>query len=137
MTSPVSPAETQAVRVLPMTNDVATGICTLAEALGFSSVRIDLAGCVDKVGLLERTARALYFPAWFGHNWDAWFDCLADLGWRPAPGHVLVFEHTDELRHHSPEVFDTAVSILEEVALVWRRRNVPLRAFLGHTGRTQ
>jgi hypothetical protein len=55
-----------------------------------------------------------------------------DLGWRPAPGYVLVFEHADELRRDSPEVFDTAVSILEEVASVWARRNVPLRVFIGH-----
>ena len=89
---------------------------------------------IDKAGLLERTARALYFPDWFGHNWDAWFDCLVDLGWRPAPGYVLVFEHADDLRRDSPEVFDTAVSILEEVAKVWARRKVPLRAFIGHSG---
>jgi RNAse (barnase) inhibitor barstar len=134
MMNVLKPAESNAVRVLPMTNGVAAGVCMLAEALGFSSARIDLAGCVDKAGLLERTARALYFPDWFGHNWDAWFDCLADLGWRQAPGHVLVFEHADELRRHSPEVFDTAVSILEEVAQVWWRRNIPLRVFIGHDG---
>jgi RNAse (barnase) inhibitor barstar len=134
MTDAVAPAELmsgRAVQVLPMTSGIASRICEQAGALSFSSARIDLAGCMDKAGLLERTARALYFPDWFGHNWDAWFDCLVDLGWRPAPGYVLIFEHADELRRDSPEVFDTAVSILEEVAKVWERRNVPLRVFIG------
>jgi biotin synthase-related radical SAM superfamily protein len=44
---------------------------------------------------------------------------------------VLVFEHADELRRTSPETFDTATSILEEVAQVWSTRNVPVRVFVG------
>ena len=131
--SPVELLSGRAVQLLPMTSDRASRICAQAETSGFSCTRIDLAGCIDKAGLLERTARALYFPDWFGHNWDAWFDCLVDLGWRPAPGYVLIFENADELRRDSPEVFDTAASILEEVAKVWARRNVPLRAFIGHS----
>ena len=120
-----------AVRVMPMSGGVAQGICALADSLGLHGVRIDLAGRHDKAGLLASTAEALHFPDWFGHNWDAWFDCLVDLRWRPAGGYVLVFEHADELRRTSPETFDTATSILEEVAQVWSTRNVPLRVFVG------
>ncbi len=120
-----------AVRVMPMSNGMAQGICALADSLGLHGVRIDLAGRHDKAGLMASTAEALHFPGWFGHNWDAWFDCLVDLRWRPASGYVLVFEHADELRRTSPETLDTAISILEEVAQVWSNRSVPLRVFLG------
>ena len=125
-------ATSDAVRVLPLSREVAAGICVLADSLGWCSVRIDLRGCHEKKCLLERTASALQFPDWFGQNWDAWFDCLADLAWLPATGYVVVLEHTDELRESSPEVFDTAVSILEDAAQVWAARDVPFFGFVGH-----
>ena len=34
--------------------------------------------------MLQRIASALGFPSWFGGNWDALFDCLADLSWQSA-----------------------------------------------------
>jgi hypothetical protein len=54
--------------------------------------RISLQGASDKDAVLERTAAALGFPDWFGNNWDALEDCLTDLSWREADGHVLLFE---------------------------------------------
>jgi hypothetical protein len=80
--------------------------------------------------MLQRIANALGFPSWFGGNWDALFDCLADLSWRPAAGHVLLLEHADRLRQEAPEVFDTAVAILGRRRLLVRR-NVTFRAFVG------
>ena len=79
---------------------------------------------------LSRTAEALAFPAWFGHNWDAFFDCLADQSWRPGAGHLLVFEHTYGLRAYAPEVLDTALHILRDAAAAWAARGVPFRAFV-------
>lgn len=109
-----------------------SGVETFARTLGYECVRIDLADCDDKAALLARTAAALRFPEWFGHNWDAWFDCLTDLGWRDAAaGRVLVFERAARLRSATPEVFDTALAILEDVARVWSGRGVALRAIVG------
>jgi hypothetical protein len=133
MREPGKAATSDAVRVLPLSSDVAAGVCLLAEELGWRSVRIDLRGCHEKKCLLERTASALQFPDSFGHNWDAWFDCLADLGWLRATGYVVMLENTDDLRESSPEVFDTAVSILEDAAQVWAARNVPFLGFVGHS----
>ncbi len=127
-------ATSDAVRISPLSSETAAGISLLANALGWRSVRIDLRGCIDKAGLLERTAQALQFPDWFGHNWDAWFDCLADLGWMPATGYVFIFENADALRNTSPEAFDTAASILEDAAQVWAARNVSLLIFIGQGG---
>jgi RNAse (barnase) inhibitor barstar len=124
-------ATSDAVRVVPLSPETATGICLLADGVGWRCARISLAGCHDKEGLLARTAEALNFPDWFGKNWDAWFDCLVDLSWLPADGYVVVFEEADELRESSPEAFDTAVSILEDAAQVWASRNVPFYGFIG------
>jgi RNAse (barnase) inhibitor barstar len=118
------------VHLAPLTGAAATAICVLARSLDLDCTRVDLAGCLDKSQLLERIAAALGFPGWFGHNWDALFDCLADLSWRPATGYVLVLEHASGLRSATPEVFDTALAILEDAAAAWQSRGVPFRAFV-------
>jgi RNAse (barnase) inhibitor barstar len=124
---------TAPVHVAPLTDDAATAICTLARSLGFDCTRIDLAGCSDKAEFLARIAAALGFPAWFGHNWDAFFDCLTDLSWRPALGYVLILERAAELQATEPEVFDTGLAILGDAATVWQARGAPFRVFVSIT----
>jgi hypothetical protein len=118
------------VHVAPLSAEAAAAICTLACSLDLDCTRIDLEGCGSKSEFLERCAAALGFPAWFGHNWDAFFDCLTDLGWRPAAGYVLLVEHAAGLRATEPEVFDTALSILADAATVWQARGAPFRVFV-------
>ena len=119
-----------AVQVIELTPEAADAVTRLAQSLGLDAMRIDLDGCAEKGELLERTAAALGFPSWFGGNWDAFFDCLADLSWRPARGHVLVFENTADMRRHAPEALDTAVTILADAAVAWDERGTPFRAFI-------
>jgi hypothetical protein len=67
----------------------------IADALRASNLnlaRVSLHGASTKEALLQRMAKALRFPEWFGANWDALEDCLTDLSWSQAPGHVLIFE---------------------------------------------
>src|SRR5215212_8791864 len=54
--------------------------------------RVSLAGARTKEALLDRIAKALSFPDWFARNWDALEDCLTDLPWFEADGHVFMFE---------------------------------------------
>jgi RNAse (barnase) inhibitor barstar len=119
------------VHVAPLTPAAASALCAFATSLGFGCVRIDLAGCRDKGDFLTRVAVALEFPEWFGGNWDALFDCLTDLSWRPAAGHLLVLENAGELRDEAPEVFAATVAILGDAAVAWRGRNVAFRVFVG------
>jgi hypothetical protein len=133
MSDPSPPADATAataVQVIEMTTGTAAALELLARSLGLDTVRIDLAGCADKPALLERTAAALGFPAWFGANWDAFYDCLADLSWRPARGHVLLIENTADMRRAAPEALDTALAILTDAANAWSARGVPFRAFV-------
>ena len=119
------------ISVGPLTPKAAADVCRKAERQGWNCAHIDLSGCVEKQDMLKRIATALAFPEWFGGNWDALFDCLADLSWRPATGHLLLLENADALRREAPEVFDTAVAILQDVAIYWSRRDVTFRAFVG------
>ena len=122
---------TELVQDVELTNDTVRGIEVLASSLDWPCYVVELKGCVEKAQLLERCAEALRFPSWFGHNWDAFFDCLVDLpGARRARGCVVVLRHAGELRAHAPEAFDTARSILGDAAKVWSDRGVALRVFI-------
>ena len=92
--------------------------------------RTDLAGCHDKDELLRRLAASLYLPPTFGHNWDALADCMRDLGWLPAWGHVLVFEHVDALRRAAPADFDVLLGVLDDAATFAADHDAPWFAFL-------
>jgi len=119
-----------AVHEIALTPAATAALCSLAGSLGFEAVRIDLATCGDKASFLERTAEALAFPAWFGQNWDAFFDCVADLSWRPARGYVLLLENAETMRRDAPEALDTALAILGDAASAWESRGVPFRVFV-------
>ncbi|HEX9182799.1 MAG TPA: barstar family protein [Burkholderiales bacterium] len=87
--------------------------------------RIDLGGAADKDALLARLAEALGFPDWFGSNWDALEDCLADLSWRPGEGHVLLLERHGEL---SLDDLGVLIDVLAAAAEFWRGRGRPFFA---------
>jgi RNAse (barnase) inhibitor barstar len=87
--------------------------------------RIDLGGAAHKESLLVRLAQALGFPDWFGGNWDALEDCLADLSWRPGAGHVLLVERHGEL---SLDDLGVLVDVLAAAAEHWAGRGVPFHA---------
>ncbi|MEW5835132.1 MAG: barstar family protein [Pseudomonadota bacterium] len=91
--------------------------------------RIDLAGCGDKAALLARIADTLHLPDDFGFNWDALADCLRDPAWRPAWGHVLLFEHVEALRGTAPHDFAVLRGVLDDAATFALEHDRPFFAF--------
>jgi hypothetical protein len=81
--------------------------------------RVSLAGANDKKELLARLARELRFPDWFGGNWDALEDCLTDLSWLKADGHVLLMEDVSGL---SADDFGVLNDVLSSSAQYWAGR---------------
>ena len=118
------------VREIAVSQSDADLLCAAAGERGHSAAVADLAGCCDRKSLLTRIAEALEFPDSFSGTWDAFFDCLADLGWLPAGDHVLVILNTDEMRRDAPEAFDTARSMMRESAAVWQKRGRTLRVIM-------
>ena len=104
-------------------------ILDAAHGSALRIVRIDLAGASGKEALMERVARALAFPQWFGGNWDALEDCLSDLSWASAGGHVLLIEGAAGLPADEGGIF---TDILASVAAWWAGRGRPFFAvFVG------
>ena len=101
-----------------------------ASALDFALAQIDRAGCEDLDLVLQRFARALRFPDWFGDNWDALADCLGDLSWWPADGYLLLIEHAQDWRMADPIAFATLLEILNDAAGQWGGQQVPFWALI-------
>jgi len=74
---------------------------------------------------IERIARALDFPHWFGGNWDALEDSLGDLSWRKGAGHVLVFT-----AYPPREELGMLIDVLRSSAQFWAGRGKPFFAVL-------
>jgi hypothetical protein len=99
------------------------------QGSGLQVARIGLAGASGKDALLERIARALAFPRWFGGNWDALEDCLSDLSWSEAAGHVLLIEGAAQLAADERGIL---TDILRSAAAYWTERKRPFFAvFVG------
>jgi hypothetical protein len=95
----------------------------LGSKLGFA--RIPLKDVTEKTGLLRRIAATLAFPDWFGENWDALEDCLTDLSWCEAQGHVLAFEGFQSL---PADELGVLLDVLISAAQFWPGRGKPFFA---------
>lgn len=74
--------------------------------------------CIDHDRLFQEWAAALQFPYYFGHNWDAFDECLADLEWLNSDGIVLLVSNSDRLLQDETGI-STFFDILEKVAAEW------------------
>ncbi|MGW3142503.1 barstar family protein [Streptomyces sp. NPDC001139] len=78
-------------------------------------VTLDLDGVRDKAGLMDRCARDLTLPDWFGRNWDALADVLSDPGVWPeeatGKGLLVVVRNWRPYAEARPEEWETAVDV--------------------------
>jgi hypothetical protein len=88
------------------------------RASGLDVVTIDAGS--DVFGAM---ARALAFPEWFGGNWDALEDCLSDLSWRSAAGHVLIL-----CAYPQGDALGVLIDVLRATAEYWAGRKRPFFA---------
>jgi RNAse (barnase) inhibitor barstar len=94
----------------------AAAVDAAAERAGLTRWTVDLAGVRSKETLLATLAGRLEFPEWFGGNWDALNDVLAERAWEQSRGVVLTLERCGELAHADPDAFETALEVLDSVA---------------------
>jgi RNAse (barnase) inhibitor barstar len=83
-------------------------------------VTVDLDGVTDKAGLMDRVARALDLPEWFGRNWDALADSLSDHTVWPEGaverGLLIVVQEWRPYAKARPEEWEIAEEVFSEAA---------------------
>ncbi|MFI9806797.1 barstar family protein [Streptomyces sp. NPDC052301] len=83
-------------------------------------VTLDLDGVADKAGLMDRAARALALPDWFGRNWDALADSLGDHTVWPEDaverGLLVVVRNWRPYAEAQPEEWRIAREVFTEAA---------------------
>lgn len=89
--------------------------------------------CRTATGLFAELAEVLEFPEYFGHNWDALEECLADLEWLPAKGYVLVFTDSELILPDDEEEFATFLEVLNDAGETWAAGRAGARARSFHS----
>jgi RNAse (barnase) inhibitor barstar len=84
----------------------------------------------SRTGFFQEISHALSFPAYFGHNWDAVYDCLTDFNWLPADGYVLVLDGFDQFATNEAEQWNIALKVLREACAFWRPLSRQMLALL-------
>ncbi|MEC5400224.1 barstar family protein [Uliginosibacterium sp. H1] len=102
----------------------------VAASLHYVVQRIDLIHATDAASTQALLGRALQFPDWYGHNWDALADCLSDMSWNEADGYVLILTQLGPLRAQDREAYDTLVDVLRDASESWREASTPFWVLL-------
>ena len=82
-------------------------------------VPVRLVAVRDKNAFLNALAKALQFPDYFGHNWDAFYDCLLDLE-HGQNGTLLVLRDASGFARAEQDEFAAAVDTLADAADYWK-----------------
>jgi hypothetical protein len=85
-------------------------------AAGWDLHQLDGTRIRDTAGLLDACDDSLQFPAYFGHNWDALADCLADLSWLPPHGRVVLWDRYGMLAASDPDAWAVAREVFQGAA---------------------
>ena len=80
---------------------------------------------------LQSLGQQLAFPAHFGNNFDALYDCLCDPDVLKQPRLVLIIDNLDAL---DEEEADTLIAVLQAAADEWREQNRALWSLFAVTG---
>jgi RNAse (barnase) inhibitor barstar len=97
---------------------------------GFVLAILDGAAVDSRARFFQELAQALRFPDYFGHNWDAVYDCLTDLNWLPATGYALVVDGFDHLATNEPQQWEIGLKVLREACAFWQPLSRPMYALL-------
>ncbi|ALA60981.1 barstar family protein [Nitrospira moscoviensis] len=113
----------------------ATAAALVKPPAGFALRRIEGKKCATPAGVFKEFARALDFPDYFGHNWDALEECLADLEWLPAKGYVVLITDAHHVIPDDEEEYETLLEVLSDAGEAWSKghtadgRRAPFHVF--------
>jgi RNAse (barnase) inhibitor barstar len=102
-----------------------------AHHLGQHFLYVNLGEAQSKQEVMERIAEAFLFPAHFGKNLDALFDCMTDLVHKSGsqPGFVIVLEQLPDNPRFDREAREQLLDVFRDAADFWGERKIPFRCF--------
>ena len=102
-----------------------------ADAAGQHFLYVNLGEAQTKQDVLDAIAQAFLFPAHFGKNLDALFDCMTDLVHKSGqqPGFVLVLEQLPDNARFDREAREQLLEVFRDAAEFWGERRIPFRCF--------
>lgn len=91
----------------------------------------NLGDAQSKQEVLEGIATSFLFPAHYGKNLDALYDCMTDLVYKagPQPGFVVVLEQIPDNSKFDRESREQLLDVFRDAADFWGERKVSFRCF--------
>ena len=105
-----------------------------AAAAGAHFLYAHLGKAESKQDVLDQIAEAFTFPAHFGKNLDALYDCLTDVVNKAGPqtGFVVVLEQLPDNPKFDRETREQLMDAFRDAADYWAERRVPFRCFYSY-----
>ena len=102
-----------------------------AEGVGQHFLYANLSLAQTKQDVLDRIAESFLFPAHFGKNLDALYDCMTDLVHKAGaqPGFVVVLDQLADNPRFDREAREQLLDVFRDAADFWAERKVPFRCF--------
>ena len=90
-----------------------------SDVLGWRCIVLDGSEVEDRTAFLAAADEAFALPEWFGMNWDALEECLADLELEGAEGIVVLWTAWGTFAEAAPKDFAVALDVLASAVRGW------------------
>ena len=102
-----------------------------AQAAGQHFLYANVASAQTKQDVLDAIAQAFTFPAHFGKNLDALYDCMTDIVHKAGaqPGFVVVLEQLPDNPRFDREAREQLLDVFRDAADFWAERKIAFRCF--------
>lgn len=102
-----------------------------AQDVGQHFLYANLVSADTKQDVLELIASSFLFPAHFGKNMDALYDCMTNLVHKSGaqPGFVVVLDQLPDHAKFDREAREQLLDVFREAADFWAERKVSFRCF--------
>ena len=106
-------------------------LMSAAKAAGHHFLYANVSSAQSKQDVLEGIAQAFTFPAHFGKNLDALYDCMTDIVHKSGaqPGFVVVLEQLPDNPRFDREAREQLLDVFRDAADFWSERKIAFRCF--------
>ncbi len=89
---------------------------------GYNVIEIDFKTVKTKSEILDLFSNKLRFPSYFGHNWDAFWDCIKDLEWLKEKNTAVLIKDCNMIKDE--QAYNTLIDLLRDATPYWKKHGV-------------